>query len=290
MVTLYGVDKLRYGCYVFYHSELYMTYIDKLEKTIDKIFSWVPRQKPDTKTVAETKVAAHRGAHDNFQGIIENSLESFDRAVDLGCWGIEFDVQCCRDNVLIVHHDLDFKRLFQRDERVDQIKWSQFEKKLPQVPTLAQVINKYGKKQMLFIELKDSFNQYEQLSSLLSHLNPTEDYYIISLDESRLQPLKSIPREAQLLIPVHNNVTQLCKLALEKSYGGVLGHYLFLTNRHIQSLISADKAYGVGFVESKASLYREMSRQIPWLFSNNVAAIIKWLEELKMENENPDRA
>ncbi|WP_367607026.1 glycerophosphodiester phosphodiesterase [Legionella sp. W05-934-2] len=261
-----------------------MAFLDKLEKAIDKFYALLPRQKPNEELIVNTKVIAHRGAHNPSQGIVENTLLAFDRAVELGSWGIEFDVQCTADGVPIVHHDLDFKRLFQRDERIDQIKWAQFENMLPEVPTLEQVIETYRHKQKLFIEIKESFNQYDKLVSLLSHLKPTEDYYIISLDEASLRPLKLIPREAQLLIPVHNNVKKFCQFALEKSYGGVLGHYLFLTNRQIQRLILANKIYGVGFVESKFSLYREVSRHIPWIFTNNVADVMQWLEKLKAEN------
>lgn len=258
-----------------------MAFLDTLEKAIDSFYACVPRQRPDKQWVLKTKVAAHRGAHNNAGSIIENTVSAFDRAVDLGSWGIEFDVQCSADGVPVVHHDLDFKRLFHREERIDQIKWSEFEKILPHIPTLEQVIDRYGKKQKLFIEIKESFNQYDKLPSLLSHLEPIEDFYIISLDETRLRPITSIPREAQLLVSMHNNVKQFCQMVLKKSYGGVLGHYLFLTNRHIQRLDRANKAFGVGFVESKASLYREVSRQIPWIFTNNTAEVIKWLDELK---------
>ena len=257
-----------------------MTILNTLEKAIDKLYAWIPRQKPDANTVPRIKITAHRGAHDHSQRVMENTIEAFDRAVDLGCWGIELDVQCSADNVPIVHHDLSFKRLFRKDDRIDRLKWSDIERQLPQVPTLEKVIDRYGKKQMLFIELKESFSEYETLVSQLAHLQPCKDYYIISLEEKRLQPLTMIPREAQLLIPVHNNVDKLCHVALKKEYGGVLGHYLFLTNRHIQHLSKANKVYGVGFVESRASLYREISRQIPWLFTNNVADVIKWLNEL----------
>ncbi len=263
-----------------------MAILNILEKAIDKLYAWIPRKKPDANIGSQAKIAAHRGAHDFSQGIIENTIAAFDRAVDLGCRGIEFDVQCSADNVAIVHHDLDFKRLFHRDERIDQLKWSQFESKLPQVPTLEKVIDRYGKKQKLFIELKESFNQYEALTSLLTHIQPCKDYYIISIDENRLKPLKGIPLEAQLLIPMHNNVEAFCQLVLKKGYGGVLGHYLLLTDRKIQRLIEANKVYGVGHVESKSSLYREISRGIPWLFTNNVASVMKWLNELR--DANPD--
>lgn len=258
-----------------------MTLLDRIERTIDLLYAAIPRQAPPRANIQQTKIAAHRGAHDAELGVIENTMAAFVRAQALGCHGIEFDVQVTADDVLLVHHDLDFKRIFNRDEKIPDIRWQDSQRNFPQVPTLEQVITTFGGKQKLFIEIKDSFHHEKPLVALLDHLEPVKDYYIISLDEARLAPLQVIPREAQLLIPVHDNVRQFCELVLQKNYGGVLGHYLFLTNRHVRAMTDADKLYGVGMIESRASLYREISRQIPWLFSNHVSGLMKWLSELK---------
>jgi glycerophosphoryl diester phosphodiesterase len=41
----------------------------------------------------------------------ENTLEAFNRAIDLGATSVEFDVMLTQDNVLVVFHDADLKRL-----------------------------------------------------------------------------------------------------------------------------------------------------------------------------------
>src|SRR6187402_1094163 len=51
-----------------------------------------------------TKVIAHRGAWKN-TGSTENSLASLQHAIDLGCYGSEFDVHMSADSVLFVLHD-----------------------------------------------------------------------------------------------------------------------------------------------------------------------------------------
>ena len=49
-----------------------------------------------------TEFIAHRGAHDVFT---ENTLDAFQRALDLGFDGIELDVHVTADGVCVVNHD-----------------------------------------------------------------------------------------------------------------------------------------------------------------------------------------
>lgn len=60
---------------------------------------------------------AHRGLFDNEGGIPENSLKAFERAVKAG-YGIEFDVQLSKDNIPVVFHDADLKRMCGIDGKV----------------------------------------------------------------------------------------------------------------------------------------------------------------------------
>jgi glycerophosphoryl diester phosphodiesterase len=49
-----------------------------------------------------TEYIAHRGVHDVYT---ENTLDAFQRALDLGFHGIELDVHVTVDGVCVVHHD-----------------------------------------------------------------------------------------------------------------------------------------------------------------------------------------
>ncbi len=54
-----------------------------------------------------TKVIAHRGAWKT-NNLPQNSLASLNKAIELGCYGSEFDVYLTKDDVLVVNHDRDF--------------------------------------------------------------------------------------------------------------------------------------------------------------------------------------
>ena len=60
---------------------------------------------------------AHRGLHQADQGIPENSLAAFGRAVDHH-YGIELDVRLTRDKKLVIFHDDNLKRMCGLDRKV----------------------------------------------------------------------------------------------------------------------------------------------------------------------------
>lgn len=61
-------------------------------------------------------VLAHRGAHGD--GIPENSLAAFERAVDLGCAYVETDVHATADGTLVAFHDPTLDRVTDRTGRI----------------------------------------------------------------------------------------------------------------------------------------------------------------------------
>src|SRR5690554_1281436 len=54
-----------------------------------------------------TKIIAHRGAWKEFH-LPENSLASLEKAIELKCFGSEFDVHLTKDEIVVVNHDSDF--------------------------------------------------------------------------------------------------------------------------------------------------------------------------------------
>lgn len=110
-------------------------------------------------------VFAHRGAS---AYELENTMEAFDKALEIGSHGIELDVHCSQDNELIVFHDNNLKRLVGKNALIQACNCEQllhyklgksclriFSKK--RMPTLKQVIHwAQVNNIMLNIELKDS--------------------------------------------------------------------------------------------------------------------------------------
>lgn len=255
-----------------------MNILHRIEKIIDSYFAYLPRHKPH-KNNSEVRLIAHRGAHDH--DIQENTHAAFQRALELGCDGIEFDIHASADGVIVVNHDPTLKRLWGHDVAIKELSFKELRKLAPELPSLQEVVERYGKQMHLFIELKSPFVAIQELADSLQTLMPCEDYYLLCLDDTVLPTLTLFPKPSLLLVPVHNNVRRFCKLSQQNQYGGVLGHYLLFSNRQIQGLKKLNQIAGVGFVDSKFSLYRELNRDIAFLFTNNAANVTACLKKLR---------
>lgn len=242
---------------------------------VDGYFALIPRKSPSSAQLQQTRIVAHRGAHNNAQGIIENTMHAFDLAQKAGCWGIEFDVHRTADNILVVNHDPTLTRLWGHDRAIADLNFAELRHLVPQVPSLKEVILQF-KTMHLFIELKTAVPQ-DLLMRELEGLSPGIDYHLLTLEPQLFTDLTVFPLHVLLLVPVHNNVQQFCDLSIRKHYGGVLGSYLLLTKKRIFNLKKAKQLYGVGFVNSKNGLYRELNRGVTWIFTNQAEKLRHFL-------------
>ncbi|WP_432712608.1 glycerophosphodiester phosphodiesterase [Pedobacter sp.] len=102
----------------------------------------------------DNPVIAHRGAYKK-NNLPENSIASLKQAIQLHCYGAEFDVHLTKDNVLVINHDDNFKGLTiatSTYKELKKLRLSNGEK----IPTLKQYLLE-GKKQhqtKMILEIK----------------------------------------------------------------------------------------------------------------------------------------
>jgi len=101
---------------------------------------------------------AHRGFFDNNNGIPENSIIAFKRAIDCN-YSIEFDVHLLKDGNIIVFHDDNLNRMTGIDKSVknctyDEIKNLKLLDTNQTIPLLKDVLNLIDGKVTILIELK----------------------------------------------------------------------------------------------------------------------------------------
>ena len=123
------------------------------------LFLIAPRMtdKPDMSAFKGVKFA-HRGYFDNRNNIPENSLLSFEKAIENG-YGIELDVQLSSDGVPVVFHDADLERITGNTGKV----WEYTAKQLGEmnllgtdqtIPTLEQAMEFIGGRTPVNVEHK----------------------------------------------------------------------------------------------------------------------------------------
>jgi len=203
-----------------------MRLVDRLEPIllplIDRLFARLPRPRPDPARLRGCRVVAHRGAHG--PGRPENTLPAFDAALACGAWGIEFDLRWTRDGVPVVVHDPDLARVFGLDVAVGRTAAAELQRLCPPVPTLAEVLARYGGRAHLMVELKaeplpEPGRRNRILGELFAGLAPVRDYHVLSLSPEMLNQATFAPAAACVAV-AGLNLRAFSREALRRGWGG----------------------------------------------------------------------
>jgi len=120
-------------------------------------------------------IIAHRGAPNHAP---ENTLVTFDKALELGLCHIELDAQLTADGVAVVFHDSDLDRTSDGSgplashtlaelKRLDTGAWFGEEFRGQRMPTLEEVLTRYRRRAYLHLELK---SEEEALPGIVAEL------------------------------------------------------------------------------------------------------------------------
>ena len=268
-------------------NHLKMKIFDTLEtqllQILDRFYARWPQAVPDRDRLQQCKIISHRGDYDN-RNVFENTMNAFDRALDQGVWGIEFDLRWTKDLNPVAIHDADLRRVFGLDFSMRQVTLAELKSRCPLVPSLAEMIQRYGKKLHLMIEIKaehypDPVGQNRILSEHLSSLEPAKDYHLMTMRPEMFRLIECVPSSA--LLPVaHFNFSQLSKKAIAQNYSGLAGHYVLLTRSRLKKHKELKQKLGTGYVNSKNCLFRELNRNVEWMFSDNAVELQKIVNQL----------
>lgn len=236
------------------------------------------RRSPTREQWLQVHLIAHRGDHDNVR-ILENTLPAFDRAVNAGLWGIEMDVRWTRDHQPVIFHDHDLSRMFHCPQSLSGLTLAELKQRFPQVPTLAQVIARYGRRIHLMLEVKPAAHvpagkRDYLLDQHLQELKAGRDYHLLALDLPLLRELPGLPPRAKLPI-AYLRISYLARYILREKYGGLCGHYLLLAYHPAVRPIRRMKRTGMGFADTWPVLKWIAARDGNWIFSNQAVALEK---------------
>lgn len=242
-----------------------------LMRGADALTARLPCALPSKAALRAACIVSHRGFYDNHR-IFENTLAAFDGALAAGIWGLEFDVRWTRDKRAVVHHDPNGQRLFGFDRPIEAFDFDELVQTCPLIPPLETVVQRYGKRMHLMIEIKPapdfpSRHVNRSLGRALAGLTPGDDYHLISFSPQLLTAIDSVPRHACLPI-AFLNAKATHRAAVASGCGGMTCHYALIGRRRIAALHREGRRIGTGFINSPRSMYRELARGVDWMFSD----------------------
>ena len=246
-------------------------------------FRFVPRRQPGRDALLDCKIIAHRGQHDNRQ-VRENTLAAFRQAAAAGCWGLEMDLRWTRDLYPVVLHDPDLARVFDIELDVASVDLAELRERVPEVPTLAEVVAEFGGRYHLMVEIKgDDIGEYglrgERLEQAFAPLVPARDYHLLALDAGLFELAGYCPAKACL--PVAQwAVGRFSREALARGYAGICAQYLLIGSARIRQHHQQGQKIGIGFAASRNSLFREINRGVDWVFTNHACQLAELRRDL----------
>jgi len=152
----------------------------------------------------------------------ENTLRSFQKALELGVNGIEFDVRKTKDSHLIVIHDADVKRTTNGKGLVagltlDEIKALRTEKS-EKIPTLEEALTLIDNKAKILIELKEQNLEQDVLNTICAK-KLEENVIITSFVEDALKKTRELnPKIETGLIYARHSHPENTALEIKANY------------------------------------------------------------------------
>ena len=142
--------------------------------------------------------------------VLENTIESVKKAIELNVDGIEIDVFKSKTGELVVYHDPFLSRLSNSNAFIEEISLDSIKKVELiggfSIPTLKEIVDIIPEKIFLNIELKGKDTANETNNIIINYLNkynlPTSKFIISSFRWDELKKIRSINKDVPIAILV----------------------------------------------------------------------------------------
>ena len=140
----------------------------------------------------------HRGlAKNNFK---ENTLKSFKYCFNKK-YGIETDLHCTKDDIIICFHDFSLKRKFKTNKLVKNLTFDEINKISNKfgyyIPKLEELIKISNNKRYLMLEIKSYFSK-KNLIQLINQTKKLKSFSITSFNEKNIKNLSLLKKNLNL--------------------------------------------------------------------------------------------
>lgn len=179
----------------------------------------------------------HRGA----KGFVaENTLESFQKALDLGVDAVELDVHACASGELVVFHDFTVDRMTNGTGEVHKLSLPEL-KALKvsdrfEIPSLAEVFDLIDRKCWINVELKGHETAQPAVKLIEKYINEKgwqyDDFIVSSFQKEELEKVNALNSKINLGILTQASVEQALEWAKHLSAKAIHPHFSLLTEEN----------------------------------------------------------
>lgn len=209
----------------------------------------------------KTKITAHRGYSVYTK---ENTLEAFKKAKEMGADWIELDVRKTKDNILVVIHDDNLKRVFKKNIKVSETKYSILKKY--NIPTLESIIA-FAKENNLNINIECKEVGYEdKILKLINKYSYKDKVVITSFKYQVLKRIEQIDNSYTTLI-ILSSIKNIKKYNLVDGYSV---QYNSITKEKIERLHNEGKIVYLWTIDSMVSLKKAIEMEPDNIITNNL--------------------
>ena len=207
----------------------------------------------------------HRGARAS-TGVSENTIKSFDLALQHGCAGFEFDVRLAACGTAVVCHDPNVGKMTVAKTRAS---------KLPQLPRLDDVLQRYSERAFLDIELKVKDLESKVLGALHEH-PPRQGYVASSFIPDVVMDMKARSATVSLGIICETPVQLAQWPKLPADY--VIVHHSLVDRMLVQQVQSAGLKIFVWTVNDAEAMLRLAGWAVDGIISDDTELLVRTLK------------
>ena len=185
----------------------------------------------------------HRGACGY---VAENTIESIDKAIELGVDGIEIDVFKCKSGELVLFHDQTLSNLVGRPEKIEKLTLEELSECLINnkysIPTLKKVLEKFKTPLFVNIELKGvdtAVCTSNMLNKFISKEKWQESSFIISSFQwKELEKLREVNKTIPIgiLIDRKKTINDAIEFANAINAQAIHPHFTLLNKKNVKKI------------------------------------------------------
>ncbi len=221
-------------------------------------------------------VIGHRGAS---KIAPENTIKSFEKAINLGADFIEFDIQLSKDNRIVVIHDENTKRTTGIKVKVNTMTLEDL-KRLDagcgeKIPSLEEVLEFTRGKINLQIEIKER-GMSKQLVKCLETSNLINSTLISSFYHDELICIHDLEPKLKLApLLIGFKKFKVLKKSISNDFYAIHPYYKFISKKFVQTAHAHGIKVNAWTVDSNKAIQKLISLDIDGIITNDIEMALK---------------